>query len=172
MNEDAITVEFAVAVARNGVIGRDGGLPWRMPSDLKHFRALTLGKPVLMGRKTFQAIGKPLDGRANVVVTRDETFAPEGVHVAGSVQAGLAAARKLALESGAGAVMVIGGADIYRQTLEDADVVHVSLIDLEPEGDARFPPLDPAVWKLESRRDFPKGEKDDAAFSALTWVRR
>ena len=172
MSANGISVEFAVAVARNGVIGRDGGLPWRMPSDLKHFRKLTMGKPVLMGRKTFQSIGKPLDGRDNIVVTRDAGFAHEGVYVAASVEDGLTLARDLARKSGAGAVMVIGGEEIFRQAFPAADVLHINEIDLEPDGDAFFPPLDPAQWKVVSREEFAKGEKDDAAFSAVTWVRR
>lgn len=167
-----VSIELVVAVAANGVIGRDGGLPWRMSSDLKRFRAMTLGKPVVMGRKTFQSIGKPLDGRDNVVVTRDTAFARDGVHVAASLEAGLEMARDLARAGGADAVMVIGGADIYRQTLPRADMVHVSLIDLEPEGDAHFPPLDPVIWGEAGREDFAQGARDDAAFSAITYRRR
>lgn len=172
MSANGISVEFAVAVARNGVIGRDGGLPWRMPSDLKHFRKLTMGKPVLMGRKTFAAIGKPLDGRDNIVITRDETFSAEGVHVVRSVEEALGLARRLATACGADAVMVIGGADIYRQMLDAADVIHISEIDLEPQGDAFFPPLDPAIWRETSRVLFERGERDDAAFTAITYERR
>lgn len=167
-----ISVALAVAVARNGVIGRGGDLPWRMPSDLKQFRKLTMGKPVVMGRKTFAAIGKPLDGRDNIVITRDKTFAHDGVLVAGSVEGGLEAARGLAIEKGVETVMVIGGADIYRQTLAVADIVHLSLIDLEPEGDATFPVLDPAVWAETGRESFARGDKDDAAFWAITYRRR
>ena len=172
MTEKKVSIEFAVAVAKNGVIGKDGGLPWRIPGDLKQFRKLTMGKPVLMGRKTFQSIGKPLDGRDNVVITRDKSFSHEGVHVASSVEEGLNVARDLARERGADAVMVIGGADIYRQMLDAADVIHISEIDLEPQGDAFFPPLDPAIWRETSRVLFERGERDDAAFTAITYERR
>ena len=172
MTEKKIAIAFAVAVAKNGVIGKDGGLPWRIPGDLKQFRKLTMGKPVLMGRKTFQSIGKPLDGRDNVIITRDTDFTHEGVHVAASVDEGLEVARDLARKCGADSVMVIGGEEIFRQTLDAADVIHINEIDMEPDGDAFFPPLDPAQWKIASREDFAKGEKDDAAFSAITFARR
>ena len=172
MTEKKIAIAFAVAVAKNGVIGKDGGLPWRIPGDLKQFRKLTMGKPVLMGRKTFQSIGKPLDGRDNVVITRDKSFSHEGVHVASSVEEGLNVARDLARERGADAVMVIGGEEIFRQTLGVADVLHINEIDMEPDGDAFFPPLDPAQWTVAAREDFARGERDDAAFSSITWMRR
>ena len=166
------SIELVVAAARNGVIGRDGGLPWRLGSDLRRFRALTMGKPVLMGRKTFASIGRPLDGRANVVVTRDPGFAAAGVEVAGSLGEGLELARAAARRMGADAVMVIGGAEIYRQCIDLADVVHLTRVDLAPDGDTVFPTLDPAAWQCVSTEAVPAGERDDAGFTVETHLRR
>jgi dihydrofolate reductase len=109
-----ILVSLVVAVARNGVIGVDGGLPWRLSSDLKRFKANTIGRPVIMGRKTFQSIGKPLPGRENIVVTRDKAFAPEGVHVCGTIDAAMQLARQKARDAGVAEICVIGGGELYR----------------------------------------------------------
>ncbi len=175
MNEPGgapIRVELVVAMARNRVIGREGGMPWHVSSDLKHFRRLTLDKPVIMGRKTFQSIGKPLDRRDNIVVTRDRGFSAKGIHVVGSVDAALALGRTLAGASGADAVMVIGGGEIYAQSIAVADVIHVSLIDLEPTGDTAFPPLDPAVWDTVHLGAVERGPRDDAGFERIEYRRK
>lgn len=166
-----IRVEFVVAAGRNGVIGRDNELPWRLSSDLKRFRALTLGKPVVMGRKTFQSIGKPLDGRANIVITRDASFSVEGVEVADSPERGLALARAAALRLNADAVMVIGGAEVYRQLRDQADVIHLTRVDLAPDGDARFEEPDPASWRMSHQERVEAGPRDDADFTVETYVR-
>ena len=136
---------LVAAVAENGVIGRDGRLPWRLRSDLKHFRDLTLGHPVIMGRKTYGAIGKPLSGRTNIVVTRDPAFAAPGVMVARSLDAALAVARGDAWRRGVIEIMVIGGADLYGQTIERAVRLEVTHVHARPEGDSVFPQIDPEL---------------------------
>ena len=128
-------VTFIVAVARNGVIGRNGALPWHLPSDLKRFKARTMGHPIVMGRKTYASIGKPLPGRTNVVITRATDFAAEGVVVTSSPSDALAAAR---LAPGNDECFVIGGAEIYRELLPHADRIELTRIDADVDGDTRF----------------------------------
>ncbi len=158
-----VTTSLIVAVARNGVIGRNGQLPWRMPSDLKTFRRLTMGKPIVMGRKTFQSIGRPLDGRDNIVVTRDPHFEADGVSVFNNISEALVLARALARTNGTDEVMVIGGADIFDATLAQAQRVYWTEIDGAPEGDVTFAALDPAVWRQVSAEPLPRGPKDEYA---------
>jgi len=145
-------IVFVVAMGENGVIGRAGGLPWRLRSDLKHFRALTMGHPVLMGRKTFLSIGKPLPGRTNIVVSREAALAIPGVLVTTSLDAGLEAARGDALRRGVDAVMVIGGADIYAQLMPRASRLEVTRVHLSPSGNAHFPEIAAASWRETARR--------------------
>ena len=140
-------ISFVVAMARNGVIGKDNQLPWRLPADLRHFKAVTMGKPIIMGRKTFDSIGRPLPGRTNIVVTRDPAYSSEGCVVVHSIEEALAAA------GAAEEVMIIGGADFYRQLLPRADRIYLTLIDAEVEGDTWFSELDPARWPERSRED-------------------
>ena len=159
------------AVADNGVIGRGNALPWRLKSDMQHFRALTLGKPVVMGRKTFVSIGKPLAGRTNVVVTRDRGFNAPGIVTARSLDAALAAARGDALRRGADAVAVIGGTEIFAQAMELADRLEITEVHMRPDGDAKFPPIDQRVWRAAARSDYPAGPQDEASFSCVTYLR-
>ncbi|MEQ8354846.1 MAG: dihydrofolate reductase [Kiloniellaceae bacterium] len=147
-------VALILARADNGVIGRAGGLPWHLSGDLKFFKAQTLGKPVVMGRKTYQSIGKPLPGRPNLVVTRDPGFRPAGVEVFAAVGGALARAQDLAAASGAGEVMVIGGGQIYALTLALARRIYLTEVHAAPAGDTSFPDLDPGEWR-ETRRDPP-----------------
>ena len=166
-----IEIVLVAAVAENGVIGQGGGLPWRLKSDMQRFRALTMGKPVVMGRKTFASIGKPLGGRTNIVVSRDPGFCAPGVLVARSVAAALEAARGDALRRGAGAIAVIGGADIYAQTIAGADRLVMTRVKLQPAGDTKFPVVDPAVWQEAARTDCAAGPDDEAAFSVIVYER-
>ena len=165
-------IVLVVAVAKNGVIGRDGDLPWRLPSDLKRFKQLTLGKPVLMGRKTWDSIGKPLPGRPNIVVTRDASFAAPGAEVVSSLDEGLAAARRDAQELGADEICVIGGGQIYAQVFDRADVLHVTHVEADVEGDTRFPDIDPADFEKILEESIPQGEKDSHATRFVTWRRK
>jgi dihydrofolate reductase len=156
----AARVAFVVAVAENGAIGNKGALPWRMPSDLKMFRKLTLGKPVIMGRKTFQSIGKPLPGRDNLVVTRDAGFKAEGIEVFASVDAAVARAQTLAAARGVDEVAVIGGADIFGAALPCAARIYLTRIHASPEGDTFFAP-DMADWHEVSRIQLERMPGDD-----------
>jgi dihydrofolate reductase len=159
------------AVAENGVIGQGGRLPWRLKSDLAHFRSRTMGKPVVMGRKTYLAIGKPLAGRTNIVMSRDPSFAAPGTIVAASLDAALTAARGDALRRGVTEIVVIGGADLYRQTLPVADRLVITQVPLQPQGDATFPAIDRRIWKEVSRSEHPAGPGDDASFTVLVYER-
>ncbi|WP_193367751.1 dihydrofolate reductase [Pelagibius marinus] len=170
--ETGVPLALIVARADNGVIGREGGLPWHLSGDLKFFKAQTLGKPVVMGRKTFQSIGRPLPGRPNLVITRDPAFHAEGVEVFPDTEAALARAQDLAADSGAAEVMVIGGGQIYELTLPLARRVYLTEVHASPEGDTRFPDLDPALWE-EVRRDAPvSGGEGQPDFSIVVLERR
>jgi dihydrofolate reductase len=162
---------LVAAVAENGVIGRNGRLPWRLRSDLQHFRAVTLGHPAVMGRKTYDAIGKPLAGRTNIVVSRDPAFAAPGVVAAPDLDAALAIARGDALRRGTVEIMIIGGADLYRQTIDRAARLEITRVHARPEGDSVFPPIDPARWRETGRREHPPGRDDDTAFTTLVYER-
>jgi dihydrofolate reductase len=165
-------VTFVVAAAENGVIGRDGKLPWRLSSDLKYFRRMTLGRPVIMGRKTFQSIGKPLDGRDNIVLTRDAGFAaPEGVHVVTSADEALALGRRFAEARKAEEIAVIGGADIYRLMLPHADRLYLTRVHASPEGDAMFG-IDLSGWTEVERLEMTRTERDAHAATFITYDRR
>ena len=155
-----VRLAFAVAVAENGVIGAGGHLPWQLPTDLKRFRKTTMGKPIIMGRKTYVSIGKPLDGRDNIVVTHDRSFSAPGVHVAPSIAEAIALGRKLAVQRGADEVVVIGGAEIFRATLAEADRVYLTLVRGSPPGDTYLATFDPAVWAETARERMPQGADD------------
>jgi len=138
-------ISLIVAVSRNGIIGRNGDLAWKISDDLKRFRALTIGKPIVMGRKTFDSIGKPLPGRANIVVSRSMEK-HEGVVVARTVEDGLRAASDAAARLGVNEIVVIGGAEIYASTLPLAGRIYLTEVDADVDGDVRFPAFDPAEW--------------------------
>ena len=142
------------AMARNRAIGKDGGLPWRLPEDLKRFKAITLGKPMIMGRKTFDSIGRALPGRRTIVVTRDPSWAAPGVETAGSLDAALS----LAAAGAPDEIVIAGGGEIYAQALPRADRLRLTLVDLAPEGDARFPDFDPADWRETAREAHPAAD--------------
>ena len=155
---------FVVAVAKSGVIGRDGALPWRLSSDMKRFKAATMGKPVLMGRKTWDSLPrKPLPGRQNLILTRDADFKADGAWVYTDLNAMLAAARAMAEAAGAEEACVIGGAQLYNALLPQADRIVLTEVNLEPEGDARLD-LDLSQWREVSREHVERGDKDDADF--------
>jgi dihydrofolate reductase len=159
------------AMAENGVIGRDNQLPWRLKSDMQRFRSLTMGKPVIMGRKTFQSLFKPLHGRTMIVVTRDRAFTAPGAVVAASVEAALAAAHGDALRRGSDAIMVAGGAEIYRALMPLADRLLVTLVHDRPTGDAVFPPIDESIWREIERAEHVQGPSDSARFTSIAFER-
>jgi dihydrofolate reductase len=165
-------IVLIAAVAENGVIGRGGSMPWRLRSDMRHFRGLTLGKPVVMGRKTYLSLSiKPLPGRTNIVVSRDKDFSLAGAIVARSLDAALDAARGDALRRGVDAIMVIGGADIYAQAMPLAHRLEITRVHLAADGDAVFPPIDPALWRQSAGTAHPAGPDDDAPYEVATYIR-
>jgi dihydrofolate reductase len=160
-----VTIAFILAVARNGVIGRGGQLPWRLSTDLKRFRALTMGKPMIMGRKQYDSVGRPLDGRDNIVITRNRNVAIPGVIIVHDLDAALATARHLATGRGADEIMIIGGAEIFALALPHAARIYLTQVHADVPGDVVFHPPGPPDWQEVSREDHPAGPKDDYDFS-------
>jgi dihydrofolate reductase len=156
----AVRIVFVVAAASNGVIGQDGQLPWRLPSDLKRFRALTLGKPVIMGRKTYESIGKPLAGRDNIVLSRQPAFHAAGVTVVTDIDAAIDLGRRLAADHGVDEVAVIGGAEVFRAALPQTDRIYLTLVEAAPAGETRLAPFDPETWQETARAPMAKGPGD------------
>ncbi|HEU5134643.1 MAG TPA: type 3 dihydrofolate reductase [Steroidobacteraceae bacterium] len=159
-------ITLIVAVADNGVIGRDNTLPWHLPEDLKRFKRLTMGKPMIMGRKTFDSIGKPLPGRRNIVVTRDTNYQRVGVEVAHGAEAAIEAA------AGAPEVMVIGGADLFRLFLPRAGRIHLTRVHAEIDGDVRWPDLDNRQWEVIERERHEADERHAHAMTFEVWEKR
>jgi dihydrofolate reductase len=165
-------IVLIAAVADNGVIGSAGTIPWRMKSDLQRFKAMTMGKPVVMGRKTFVSLRRPLPGRTNIVVTRDAGFRGPGVIVTTSLDDASAVATGDALRRFATEIAVIGGAEIYAQWMERADRLEITEVHARPEGDTYFSPIEPAAWQEVARVRNPAGSDDSADFSYVTYRRR
>jgi dihydrofolate reductase len=163
---------LVAAIAENGVIGRAGALPWRLKTDMKHFRGLTTGHPVVMGRRTYAAIGKPLRDRTNIVVSRNTAFTAAGVVAAPNLSAALDVAQGDALRRGVAAIVIAGGADLYAQTIGCAVRLEITRVHASPQGDAVFPPIDPAQWRETARREHPAGPDDEAPFTTLTYERQ
>ncbi len=160
----ALNIVFVAAVARNRVIGEAGGLPWRLPGDLRRFRDRTMGRPMLMGRKTWASIGRALPGRETIVMTRDDAFVPpDGVHRVHSLAGALRCMDQRAKAMGVDEAMVVGGADIFAALLPFATEMHLTEVDLAPKGNVLFPILDTRDWSEISRDEFPANEKDEAA---------
>ncbi|GBF58265.1 dihydrofolate reductase type 3 [Candidatus Phycosocius bacilliformis] len=167
-----IRLSIVVARAANHVIGQDQDLPWRLASDLKHFKAVTMGKPVIMGRKTWQSIGRALPGRPNLVVTRDTGFSAPGASVWTGLETAIAAAKAMAQLDGQPEVCVIGGGEIYAATLKSADRLYLTDVDACPKGSTLFPELDEGQWREVSRTPFIAGPKDDHDFVVRVLDRR
>jgi dihydrofolate reductase len=167
--EQKVIVSIIVAAAENGVIGRNGQMPWRIPSDLKTFRRLTLGKPVIMGRKTYASIGKPLDGRLNIVVSRDAHFAAPGAVVVPSLAAAIEHARAHAAT--APEIMVIGGAEIYAAALPLANRIYLTCVHAQPGGDARFQVPQGDGWTQVSSMPLPRSDQDEFACTLIVLER-
>jgi len=160
-----------VAMDRNRVIGRDGDLPWRLPSDLKHFKRVTLGKPCLMGRKTWESLPFPLPGRPNLVLTRNAAYKAEGAQLFTDMHQMVGEGYALAGASGVDEVMLIGGAQLYETLLPRCDRLYVTRVDAEVEGDAVFPEIDSKFWQLNSENGPIKSPKDDYAFNVAVFDR-
>lgn len=159
-------ISIIAAMAHNRVIGKEGALPWHLPADLQHFKSLTLGKPVIMGRKTFASIGKPLQGRQNIVLTRDPQFQAQGVTVAHSWRDALIACGSVE------EVMVIGGAELYAQVLPEADWLFLTLVDQEIAGDTYFPAWSTTEWQEVQRIERPADAENPYAMTFLTLIRQ
>lgn len=153
-----ISLSIIVAMANNHAIGKDNKLLWHLPEDLKYFKRITMGKPMIMGRKTFESIGRPLPGRLNIVVTRQQDWQHEGVRVVHSIEQAMKLAESQAIIDGINEVMMIGGAELYKAAIETADKLYLTRVDVEIEGDAFFPEIDPAVWKEVSREEYPASD--------------
>ena len=159
-------ISFVVAMTPDRVIGRDNQLPWHIPADLAHFKRLTIGKPVVMGRRTFESIGRPLPQRHNIVVTRDRSYMAEGCTIAHSVEGALSAAGNVP------EIAVIGGAQIFEELLPRADILHITYVHAEIDGDTFFPPLNPDNWREHERRELGAGPKNAYPLSFVTLLRR
>ena len=159
-------ISLVVAASRNDVIGREGELPWRLPDDLRHFKRLTTGKAVIMGRRTFESIGRPLPERRNIVMTRDEEFAAEGCEMASSLT------EAMDLVDGADEVMIIGGGQVYRDFLPLADRIYLTRVQAEVDGDTKFPEIDENLWRLVSSEHHEADDKHGYAFDFLVFDRR
>ncbi len=167
----SVPIALIAAVAENGVIGDKNAIPWRLPSDFAHFKRTTLGKPLIMGRKTFESIGRPLPGRTNIIVTHRGDYRPEGVVVASSIEAALARAQVIAAADGASEVMVGGGAQIYAEALPLADRLYLTHVLLKPEGDTYFPAINPQEWPEIEEIQVSASPNDTAAFRVKLYRR-
>lgn len=157
-----IKTVIIVAVSRNGIIGRDGDMPWKLSTDLKRFKALSMGKPLVMGRKTFESVGsKPLPGRPHIIVSRSQAFDMPGVETVKSLDEALERGRAIAAEIGVDEVCVVGGGEIYRQALEFADLLYVTHVETVVDGDTSFPAIDPAVFECVEETVIPAGDRDN-----------
>jgi dihydrofolate reductase len=165
-------VSIIVAVSSNNVIGADGGMPWTLPSDLKNFRRLTMGKPIIMGRKTHESIGRPLDGRVNIVVTRRSDYSPDGVVVCASLEEALAKGHTAATSDGMDEIFIIGGGEIYLAALDNVNRIYLTRVHLDVDGDTVFPELDPETWLETSIGPRTKGPRDSVETSLHVFERR
>lgn len=167
-----VPVAMIAAVGDNGIIGSDGAIPWRLPTDFAHFKRTTMGKPLIMGRRTFESIGKPLPGRTNIVVTRQSGYQPDGVLVFHSLAGALDHAQQIAAADGVDEVMIGGGGEIYREAMPLAERLYVTHVAVSPSGDARFPLIDPKQWEVEAEPELSRTERDSADFTVKVYRRR
>lgn len=167
-----VPIVIIAAVAENGVIGSGDRIPWRLPSDFAFFKRTTMGKPLIMGRRTFEGIGKPLPGRTNIIVSGRVGYAREGLVVASSLTQALKLAEDIARRDGAGEIMIGGGGQIYREALPLAEKLYITHVAAAPEGDTTFPPIDPAIWRVVDEPDVPVSDKDTVPFRVKVYARR
>jgi dihydrofolate reductase len=168
----ALNIVLVAATGENNVMMRRGKLPWRLKSDLQHFRYVTLNRPVIMGRKTYESIGQPLKGRTNIVLTRDLGLIAPGTVLATSLDAAFAIARQDAAKRGVDEIMVIGGSDVFEATMARADRLEITHVHAAARGDSFFPPIDPALWREVKHTEYPAGPDDSADFTVATYLRR
>lgn len=167
-----INIHIVVAVASNGVIGSDGDMPWRLPTDLKRFKAVTMGKPIIMGRKTYESIGRALPGRLNIIISRQGGYQVEGCVVVSSIETAIELAKANALALGQDAICIIGGGQIYAETFALADTLFVTHVDGALDGDTVFPTIDDQEWCVVDEEQPPQSEKDSHGMRFLTYSRR
>ena len=172
MSGAALPVTLVVAMAENRVIGRGGGLPWRLSGDLAHFKRVTLGRPVVMGRATWESIGRPLPGRVNIVLSRNEGFAPLGAVPARTMGEALSLAEDFAREEDADAVCVIGGGEVYEQALPWADAIWMTVVEAAVQGDTAFPALDASEWAVSLAGRIEPDARNDHPARIERWVRK
>lgn len=165
-------IAMIAGVAENGVIGSDQSIPWRVPSDMAFFKRTTLGKPIVMGRKQYETVGKPLPGRTNIVVTRQQGYQPEGVLVFHDIEAALKEAHQIAETDGVDEIMIIGGGELYRQLMGRADRLYITHIDLAPAGDVRFPAIASEQWVVVDLPEVLPSPKDEATYRVKVYERR
>jgi dihydrofolate reductase len=163
-----MTISFIVAASENNVIGKDNKLPWCLPTDMRYFKNVTWGMPVIMGRKSFESLGKPLKGRTNIVVTRNRDWRAEGTQVVQSIDKAITVAG----QTDAKEIFIIGGAEIFRSALPSADRIYLTLVHGHFDGDAFFPTMAPREWKLTSNRDCDADDKNPYALSFQIWERK
>lgn len=167
----SVRISMIAAVAENGVIGNGAEIPWRIPSDFAHFKRSTMGKPLIMGRKTFEAIGKPLPGRTNIVVSRQMGYQPDGVIVINNLEAAIEHGKTIAKTDGVDEVMIAGGGEIYTQGMVHADRLYISHVALSPVGDAYFPEISPEKWQLRAQPAVLTEKNDSAAYKICIYDR-
>jgi len=160
------------AMARNRVIGRNNALPWHLPEDLKFFKRVTMGKPIIMGRKTWESIGRPLPGRCNIVISRNQDFKADGIEAVSSLQQAISLAEQISLRDGVDEVCVIGGAEIYDQALPLADRLYLTQVHADVEGDTFFPEFDLSQWQEVEREDFSASSANPYDYSFLVLEKR
>ena len=162
-----MTISLIVAAANNNAIGKEGGMPWHLPNDLRHFKNLTWGMPVVMGRKTFESLGKPLAGRKNIVISRQQGWSAPGAVVVKSSEDALFVAREADMKE----VMVIGGGEIYKSLFDRAKRIYLTRVEAEPDADTFFPVIDPQQWHLMSQKNHEADEKNAYNYSFQVWER-
>lgn len=167
----SVRISMIAAVAENGVIGNGVEIPWRIPSDFAHFKRTTMGKPLIMGRKTFEAIGRPLPGRTNIIVSRQAGYQPDGVIVINSLDAAIEHGKTIAKTDGLDEIMIAGGGEIYKQGLIHADRLYVSHVALSPVGNAYFPEISPDVWRISAEPEVFPAKNDSSSYKICIYER-
>ena len=168
----SIRISMIAGVAGNGVIGSEQTIPWRVPSDMAFFKKTTMGKPIVMGRKQYETVGKPLPGRTNIVITRQKDYRREGIVVFHSIEDALEKAGQIAAADGVDEIMIIGGGELYAQLMPRADRLYITHIDLTPAGDVRFPAIEPEEWAVIDLPEVMPSPKDEATYRVKVYERR
>ena len=172
MQKTKTPVALILAVAQNGIIGKDDGLPWRIPAEMKYFMAKTLGKPVIMGRKTFETLKAPLPRRTNIIITRDKTYHRDGIVVAHSLEESLHQADAIAQRDSAEEIMIAGGAEIYRLALPRADTLYYTRVNIDAEGDACFDDVDWSQWRCINQEEFSAADDSTPGYTLMVCKRK